>query len=110
MKTIFSLSALALAMSIPALAQQAPAPAAGAVAPQQAPAMLIYEDGTSDNVFIVAATKTMVRFKPTPQAIDTEDINISSVQAVYILEPKMYREEGALCPGESDVQTNGGSG
>jgi tetratricopeptide (TPR) repeat protein len=98
MKTIFSLSALALLMSNSVMAQEAPAPApapapaAGGVAPQQAPAMLIYDDGTSDNIFIVAATKTMVRFKSTPQAIDTEDINISSVQAVYILEPKMYRD------------------
>lgn len=96
MKTIFSLSATACLMVAPAIAQQppaaAPAAAPAAVAPQQAPAMLIYDDGTSDNIFIVGATKTMIRFKSQPQSIDTEDINISTVQAVYILEPKMYRQ------------------
>ncbi len=96
MKTIFSLSASVLFLALTAVAQPAatPAPAAApsAVAPQQAPAMLIYDDGTSDNIFVVAATKTMVRFKSTPQAIDTEDINLSSVQALYLLEPKVYRD------------------
>jgi tetratricopeptide (TPR) repeat protein len=99
MKTIFSLSATALLLAVPAIAQPAaaPAPAAApgapaAVAPQQAPAMLIYDDGTSDNIFVVAATKTAVRFKSTAQAIDTEDLNLSSVQALYLLEPKVYRD------------------
>lgn len=97
MKTIFSISTAAFLLAVPALAQPAAAPAAApaapaAVAPQQAPAMLIYDDGTSDNIYVVAATKTMVRFKPTPQAIDTEDINLSSVQALYLLEPKVYRD------------------
>lgn len=84
-----------------ASAQQAPAPAApaapaaaapAAVTPQQAPALLIYEDGTSDNAFIVAATRSEIRYRPTPQAIDTTDMKLSEVQAVYLLEPKMYRE------------------
>lgn len=103
MKTIFSFSGCAMIslMSI-ASAQQAPAPAApaaaaapaapAAITPQQAPALLIYEDGTSDNAFIVAATRSEIRYRPTPQAIDTTDMKLSEVQTVYLLEPKMYRE------------------
>jgi tetratricopeptide (TPR) repeat protein len=99
MKTIFSFSA-SLLLGGAALAQTAPAPApTGGVAPQQAPAMLIYDDGTSDNIYIVAASKTAIRYKSTPQAIDTEDINISSVQSVYILEPKLFRQAMELYQG-----------
>jgi tetratricopeptide (TPR) repeat protein len=102
MKTIFSFSGSAIiSLMAIASAQQAPAPAApaapaaaapAAVTPQQAPALLIYEDGTSDNAFIVAATRSEIRYRPTPQAIDTTDMKLSEVQAVYLLEPKMYRE------------------
>jgi tetratricopeptide (TPR) repeat protein len=96
MKTIFSLSAAACLLALPAIAQPAPAPAPAAapaaVAAQAAPALLIYDDGAVDTVFIVGATKTMIRFKPRPESIDTEDLTISSVQAIYILEPKPYRQ------------------
>lgn len=99
MKTIFSLSSGAvISLFALASAQQAPAPAAPAAAaaapvtPQQAPALLIYEDGTSDNAYIVAATRSEIRYRPTPQAIDTTDMKLSEVQTVYLLEPKMYRE------------------
>ena len=90
MKTIFSFSVLMLLAGM-ACAQTAPAPAAG-VTPQQSPAIFIYDDGSSDNVFIVGATKTQIRYKSTAQAIDTEDIKLSDIQSVYILEPKLYRQ------------------
>ena len=102
MKTIFSYACLATLTLSGVLAQQAPAPAApaapsapaapAAVAPQQAPALLIYEDGTSDNAYIVAATRSEIRYRPTPQAIDTTDMKLSELQSVYLLEPKMFRE------------------
>jgi len=100
MKTIFShVCFAAITLSVVA-AQQAPAPesapaapaAPAAVTPQQAPALLIYEDGTSDNAYIVAATRSEIRYRPTPQAIDTTDMKLSEVQSVYLLEPKMFRE------------------
>jgi tetratricopeptide (TPR) repeat protein len=97
MKTILSLSTAAILLSVHCFAQPAPAPAPGT--PQQAPAMLIYDDGTSDNVFIVAATKTQIRYKITAQAIDTKDMNISEVSSVYLLEPKVYRDAMELYQG-----------
>lgn len=105
MKNIFSFSGLAMiSLSAMTWAQQAPATAAPApaaaaptaAAPQQAPALLIYEDGTSDNAYIVAATKTEIRYRPTPQAIDTTDMKLSEVHSVYLLEPKLYREATEL--------------
>lgn len=105
MKTIFSLSVATTVFASLSMAQPAPAPAPApaaapaAAGPQQAPAMLINDDGTSDNVFIVAATKTQIRYKVTAQAIDTKDMNISAVQAVYLLEPKVYRDAMELYQG-----------
>lgn len=100
MKTIFSLSFAAVLISVPSFAQPAPAPVAPAApAAQQAPAMLIYDDGTSDNVFIIAATKTQIRYKETAQAIDTKDMNLSQLNAVYLLEPKVYRDAMELYQG-----------
>lgn len=104
MKNIFSFSGFAMISLIAIVsAQQAPAPAPAtpaeaapaapaAITPQQAPALLIYEDGTSDNAYIVAATRSEIRYRPSPQAIDTTDMKLSEVQSVYLLEPKIYRE------------------
>lgn len=90
---MISLIAIASAQEAPAPAvTPAAAPAPAAITPQQAPALLIYEDGSSDNAYIVAATRSEIRYRPTPQAIDTTDMKLSEVQTVYLLEPKMYRE------------------
>lgn len=75
------------------MAQEPAAPAAPAAAvATQAPAYIIYDDGNKDDAFIVAATKTQIRYKTTPQAVDTEDMNISECQAIYLLEPPIYRQ------------------
>ena len=76
------------------MAQDAAAPAAPAtgVAATQAPAYIIYDDGNKDDAFIVAATKTQIRYKSTPQAVDTEDMNLSDCEAIYLLEPPIYRQ------------------
>jgi hypothetical protein len=68
------------------------APAAAGAAATQAPAYIIYDDGNKDDAFIVAATKTQIRYKTTPQAVDTEDMNISDCQVIYLLEPPIYRQ------------------
>jgi tetratricopeptide (TPR) repeat protein len=103
MKTIFSIAitAAVLNASVHAQTPAAPAatPAAVAAAAQQAPAMLIYDDGTSDNVFIIAATKTQIRYKTTAQGLDTEDMNLSELSSVYLLEPKMFRDAMELYQG-----------
>lgn len=97
MKTILSVSAFAVLFTAQVFSQAAPAapapaaPAAG-VAPQQAPAMLIFSDKPPENVFIIGATKTQIRFKVTAQAIDAKDMNISACESVYLLEPKMFRD------------------
>lgn len=85
-------------LSVSSFAQPAAAPAPVAAA-QPAPAMLIYDDGTSDNVFIIAATKTVIRYKVTAQAIDTKDMNISEVNSIYLLEPKAFRDAMELYQG-----------
>lgn len=93
MKTLFSVTTLVAFLAVPVMAQDAAAPAApAAVAATQAPAYIIYDDGNKDDAFIVAATKTQIRYKTTPQAVDTEDMNISECQAIYLLEPPIYRQ------------------
>jgi tetratricopeptide (TPR) repeat protein len=103
MKPIFSFTATLLMFSALVHAQPAPAPAPAAApsaaVAQQSPALLIYDDGSDERVFIIAATKTQIRFKMTAQAIDTKDANISSFNAVYLLEPKEFRDAMELYQG-----------
>lgn len=104
MKSILSISACVSLLTIQAFSQAAPAPtpapAAGAsVAPQLAPAILIFSDKPPENVVILGASKTQIRYKLNANAIDAKDMNVSACESVYLLEPKAFRDGMELYQG-----------
>jgi tetratricopeptide (TPR) repeat protein len=74
---------------LPALAAQV-----FAQAPQQsqaqAPALLIEEDGNFQRAWLVAATKTAIRYRETEVAVDTVDARRDEFKTIYIMEPRDY--------------------
>ena len=71
----------------------AAAPAAPAAAPQtpfQTPALLIEKDGAFRKAWLVAATKTSIRYRETEVGVDTVDGRISDFGAIYLYEPREF--------------------
>jgi hypothetical protein len=70
-------------------------PLSAMVAEAQAPAfqteaILIFDSGEIQTVWLMAATETQIRFREQRVAVDYKDMNLSQTKAVYILEPKEY--------------------
>lgn len=59
-------------------------------APFQTPALLIDKDGGFQQVWLVAATKTDVRYRETEVAVNTKDARISAFSSIYLYEPREY--------------------
>lgn len=68
-------------------------------AQQQAEALLIYEEGDVERVWLTAASTTAVRYKETEVAVDTKDAKIAEIQSIYILEPVALTEAVDLFQG-----------
>jgi tetratricopeptide (TPR) repeat protein len=79
-----------IAALLPALAFTVSAPAQNAQAPFQSPALLIEEDGAFKKVWLVAATKTSIRYRETEVAVDTVDGRTSEFSAIYLYEPREF--------------------
>lgn len=78
---IHSLAALFSAFTLAVSAQEASF---------QAPALVIGKDGAYHRVWLVAATKTSIRYRETEVAADTKDAKISDFSSIYIYEPREY--------------------
>lgn len=77
------LAAAFLATTAAVVAQQA-------AQPFQLEALLVEKEGAFQKVWIVAGTKTQIRYKETEVAVETKDARISDFGAVYLYEPKDY--------------------
>ena len=84
------LAALLPALSLTAAAQAPQASAAAQQTPFQTPALLIDKEGAFKRVWLVAATKTSIRFRTTEVSVDTEDGKISDYDSVYLYEPREF--------------------
>lgn len=78
---IHTFAALFSAFTLAASAQQAPF---------QTPALLIDKEGGFQRVWLVAATKTAVRYREAEVAVDTKDAKIGDFGAIYIYEPREF--------------------
>lgn len=58
----------------------------------QAEALLIYEEGDEERVWITAATTAQIRYKSTAAAVDSTDAKIDEFQSIYIFEPPALTE------------------
>ena len=58
--------------------------------PFQAEAVLIFEGGEIQQIWITAATETAIRYRETAVSVDLRDMQISDAQSVYLLEPREY--------------------
>jgi tetratricopeptide (TPR) repeat protein len=67
----------------------APAPAAAAT-PFQTPALLINSDGSFAKAWLVAATKSSIRYRETEVGVDTRDSRVSEFSAIYLYEPREF--------------------
>lgn len=76
----FVLPLLLPALSLSAFAQE----------PFQIPAVLSKPDGSNFRAYILAATKTAIRYKTTPQSTDFTDAKISDLVTIFIIEPADY--------------------
>lgn len=81
MKSHFA--ALFLSTTAAVVAQQA-------AQPFQLEALLVEKEGAFQKVWIVAGTKTQIRYKETEVAVETKDARISDFSAIYLYEPKDY--------------------
>jgi len=68
----------------------APATAAAPAAPFQTPALLINSDGSFAKAWLIAATKTSIRYRETEVGVDTKDSRISEFSAIYLYEPREF--------------------
>ena len=60
--------------------------------PFQTPALLIEKEGAFQQVWLIAATKSAIRYRETEIAADTKDARISNYDSIYIIEPTEYSE------------------
>jgi tetratricopeptide (TPR) repeat protein len=58
----------------------------------QTPALLIEKDGAFKKVWLVAATKTSIRYRETEVSVDTADGKVSDFSAIYLYEPREYSQ------------------
>lgn len=84
MKTISLTAALLSALVIGAAAQT------DQQEPFQAPGLLITEDGGVQRAWLVAATKSSIRYRETAVAVDTVDAKLSEFKSVFVFEPREY--------------------
>ncbi len=91
MKTRF-LATLIPALALSAAAQQPAAQPAQAAqqGPAQAAALLVEPGGAFFKAWLVAATKTSIRYKESEISTDTKDGRISDYSAIYIYDPAEY--------------------
>lgn len=87
MKTYLTAALLPM-FALTATAQQPSQPAE----PFQTPALLIEEGGAFQKVWLVAATKTSIRYRETEVASDTRDAKISDYASIYHLDPPLFCE------------------
>lgn len=74
----------------PLLALGALAQTAAPQQPYQAPAVLIREDGWAIRAWLVAATKTAIRYRETEVATTTVDAKLSDFASIYFYEPQAF--------------------
>jgi hypothetical protein len=86
MKTYLAAALLPLFALTAAAQQPAPPPAE----PFKTPALLIEERGAFVKVWLVAATKTQIRYQETEVATDTKDARISDYAAIYQFDPRPF--------------------
>lgn len=108
MKSFPVIPALILALAVPGGAQT-PAPAAPAArpgapaqpppVPKQAEAVLVYEKGKFEKVWIVAASVASFAYRETEQAIDLIQKRRSEVVSIYFLELPAYKSAMDLYQG-----------
>lgn len=58
--------------------------------PFQAEALLIFEGGEIQNIWITAATEAAIRYRETAVSVDLRDMKTSEAQSIYLLEPREY--------------------
>jgi len=84
-----SIAAFGQAGSPAAAPAPAPAPTAAAT-PFQTPALLINSDGSFSKAWLVAATKSSIRYRETEVGVDTKDSRVSEFSAIYLYEPREF--------------------
>jgi tetratricopeptide (TPR) repeat protein len=84
MKTRF-----ATILLLPVFALSAPAQTAQPQ-PFQAPVLLIREDGGASRAWLLAATRTAIRYRETEVAAETVDAKLSDFKSIYFYEPRDY--------------------
>lgn len=60
--------------------------------PFQTPAMLIKEDGSTEGVWLAAATKSQLTYRETAVATETKNARLLDYKAVFLYEPREYSE------------------
>jgi len=58
--------------------------------PFQTPALLIEEGGQFQQAYLMAATKSAIRYRETEVSTDTKDAKLRDFDSIFILEPKEY--------------------
>lgn len=82
MKKLLFLSAALLPLS--AITSNAQAPGF------QTEALLIFDGGETQTVWLMAATEARVRYRETAVSVDQKDMNISDAKSIYIIEPREF--------------------
>lgn len=80
-KLLFPLAALLPLSAMTATAQQPGF---------QAEALLIFEGGETQQVWITASTAAKIRFRETKVSVDLKDMDVSEFQSIYVLEPAAF--------------------
>ena len=81
---------LAALLPVLSLSAGAQAPPVEPPAAFQTPALLIEKEGAFQKVWLVAATKTSIRYREREVAVDTVDGRISQYDSIYLFEPREY--------------------
>jgi tetratricopeptide (TPR) repeat protein len=92
-------AALLPALSLTAAAQAPQAPATAQQTSFQTSAQLIEKDGASRQVWIIAATKTSIRFRTAEVSADTEEVAISELDTIHLDEPREFSQAMDLYQG-----------
>lgn len=58
--------------------------------PFQAPALLVSGDGGFQRAWLVEATKSSIRYRETAVAVDTVNARLSTLESVFLLEPREF--------------------
>jgi len=93
-------------LAVIASAQDEPAPKpavtpkpASEAGPFQTPALLVEKDENFRQAWLVAATKTLIRYRETAQSTDTADARISDLSGIFVMEPQEFSQAMDLYQG-----------